>query len=149
MTLSSSDEQVFTRCARRHYDDTMIGKTIASAKLRAYVASGQRPETYLLTSPPDGAERLISLQRIFDRPLLAAPANLYFSVGMPAAPTLAGSGHGMANMRLCARKLGATLAWLDAGGEAPRPGMVVELVVPLNKASQKGENPRADPRVSP
>jgi hypothetical protein len=60
----------------------MIGKTIASAKLRAYVASGRRPETYLFTSPLDGAERLISLQRIFDRPLLAAPANLYFSLGL-------------------------------------------------------------------
>lgn len=82
MTLSSSDEQVFARYARLHYDDAMIGKTIASAKLRAYVASGQRPETYLFTSPLDGAERLISLQRIFDRPLLAAPANLYFSVGL-------------------------------------------------------------------
>ncbi|SFL58073.1 ATP-binding protein [Rugamonas rubra] len=352
MTLSSSDEQVFARYARLHYDDAMIGKTIASAKLRAYVASGRRPETYLFTSPLDGAERLISLQRIFDRPLLAAPANLYFSVGlasddylqkwreearaaalimllsllvsgaaawsllrfwherdarqiqsraferehavneerlrimrdlhdgvgsqllsalmmvqggnasreqtvlllqecmddmrlaidtlapdepdllpvlgnfrfrmearyravgldflwinhalpdaltlaphaglqllrvlqealanvlrhaqarrvkvevyfsprrlrvrieddgvgMAAAPTLAGSGHGMANMRLRAHKLGATLAWLDAGGEAPRPGTVVELVVPLNEASQKGENPRADPRVRP
>lgn len=82
MTLSSSDELVFARYARLHYDDAMIGRTIVSPKLRAYVASGRRPETYLFTSPLDGAERLISLQRIFDRPLLAAPANLYFSVGL-------------------------------------------------------------------
>ncbi|MBJ7310718.1 hypothetical protein H7U20_10985 [Rugamonas sp. CCM 8940] len=82
MTLSSSDGLVFARYARLRYDDAMIGKALVSPKLRAYIASGKRPEAYLFTSQQDDTERLVSLQRIFDRPLLAAPANLYFSVGL-------------------------------------------------------------------
>lgn len=82
MTLTSSEEQVYARYARLSHDESMTGKIIKSASLRDYVASGQRPDSYLFKSPLDGLERLNSLQRVFDRPLLVAPRNLYFSVGL-------------------------------------------------------------------
>lgn len=89
MTLTSSDEVVFARYAHRRIDDSMTGATITSVTLRAYVASGRQPDTYLFRSRLDDTERLISLQRIFDQPLLIAPRELYFSVGLATDDYLA------------------------------------------------------------
>lgn len=84
MTLMSSDQVVYARYARLNEEDALIGKVIPSPKLREYVRTGHRPDSYLFPSPYDGIERLISLQRVFDQPLLLLPRNLYFSVGLAA-----------------------------------------------------------------
>ncbi|HJV02620.1 MAG TPA: cache domain-containing protein [Burkholderiaceae bacterium] len=84
MTLVSADELVYARYARLNEDEAMIGKVIPSAKLREYVRTGHRPDSYLFHSSYDGIERLISLQRVFDQPVLLLPRNLYFSVGLAA-----------------------------------------------------------------
>jgi signal transduction histidine kinase len=82
MTLASADELVYARYARLSEDEAMTGKVIASPKLREYVRTGHRPDSYLFPSSYDGTERLISLQRVFDQPVLLLPRNLYFSVGL-------------------------------------------------------------------
>ncbi|WP_295999413.1 ATP-binding protein [Rugamonas sp.] len=88
MTLSSSDEQVYARYSSLQVDPSLTGKSIKSVKLRDYVASGVQPAAYMFQSKLDGVERLISLRRIFDQPVLLAPRNLYFSVGLASADYL-------------------------------------------------------------
>lgn len=82
MTLVSADELVYARYARQREDEAMTGKVIPSPKLRDYVRTGHRPDSYPFHSRYDGIERLISLERVFDQPVLLQPRNLYFSVGL-------------------------------------------------------------------
>lgn len=82
MTLVSADELVYARYARQSEDDAMTGKVIPSPQLRDYVRTGHRPDSFRVRSGYDGIERLISLQRVFDPPVLLSPRNLYFSVGL-------------------------------------------------------------------
>jgi len=88
LTLSSSEEQVYARYTRLQVDEAMTGRQIRSPKLRDYVTTGQRPAAYLFRSPLDGVERLNSLRRVFDRPVLITPRNLYFNVGLASVDYL-------------------------------------------------------------
>lgn len=82
MTLASADELVYARYANLREDASMTGTLIPSPRLRDYVRTGHRPDSYLFRSRYDGLERLISLQRVFDDQVLLLPRNLYFSVGL-------------------------------------------------------------------